>query len=208
MPSTAADKGGADAMIEDKGGFGAVEFDADAELIHGVGINTRDIVTFQVSSVAEVQLAFHESGNDDREFCRRRSESPAKTRPGPFVFRISPALHRPAHIAPTMAVKRHNVWVTEKLQGALQRNTAVTGPPPRTGVTLPSPPGGSPGAMHDRRLIGRGARVILPIGLNAGAGTIFMERLVNRHQRMRFLVTSRKSPVEILVQFRGMPRVK
>ena len=62
--------------------------------------------------------------------------------------------------------------------------------------------------MHDRRLTGSGARVILPIGLNAGAGTIFMERLVNRHQRMRFLVTSRKSPVEILVQFRGMPRVK
>jgi predicted HicB family RNase H-like nuclease len=158
VPSTAADKGGADAMIEDKGGFGAVEFDADAELIHGEVVKARDGVTFQGHSVAEVQLALHESGDDDREFCRRRSESPAKTRPGPFVSRISPALHRPAHIAPTLAVKRHNVWVTEKLQGALQRNTAVTSPHHAQPSRSQAPPaeaqgpcmtGGSPGAARE-----------------------------------------------------------
>ena len=41
--------------------------------------------------------------------------------------------------------------------------------------------------MHDRRLTGSGARVILPIGLNAGAGIIFMERLVNRGIECDFL---------------------
>lgn len=46
---------GSHAMMEYKGSVGKVEFDEDAGIIHGEVINTRDVITFQGDSVAEVK---------------------------------------------------------------------------------------------------------------------------------------------------------
>lgn len=44
-------------MMEYKGYIGKVEFDAEAGLFHGEVIDTRDVITFQGDSVAELTRA-------------------------------------------------------------------------------------------------------------------------------------------------------
>lgn len=65
-------------MMEYKGYIGHVEFDDEADILHGEVINIRDVVTFQATSVKEVHKAFRESVDDYLEFCLSRDESPDK----------------------------------------------------------------------------------------------------------------------------------
>ena len=108
-------------MMEYKGYIGKVEFDEEAEIIHGEVINTRDVITFQGDSVAEVKKAFHESVDDYLEFCKTRGETPDKPFSGQFVTRIPPDLHRQVNVAAVLSGKSLNAWVTEQLQNAVQR---------------------------------------------------------------------------------------
>lgn len=112
-------------MMEYKGYLGRVEFDEEAGIIHGEVINTRDVITFQGESVAEVKQAFHESIDDYLEFCRTRGESPDKPFSGQFVTRISPDLHRQVNVAAVLSGKSLNAWVAEQLQGAVSRLEAA-----------------------------------------------------------------------------------
>ena len=65
-------------MLEYKGYIGKVEIDDEEGLLHGEVINIRDVITFQGTSVAEMQKAFRESVDDYLEFCAQRGESPEK----------------------------------------------------------------------------------------------------------------------------------
>lgn len=112
-------------MMEYKGYLGKVEFDEDANMIHGEVINTRDVITFQGGSVAEVKEAFHESVDDYLEFCRSRGETPDKPFSGQFVTRIPPDLHRQVNAAALLSGKSLNAWVVEQLQGAVIRVGAI-----------------------------------------------------------------------------------
>ena len=112
-------------MMEYKGYIGKVEFDEEAEIIHGEVINTRDVITFQGDSVAEVKKAFHESVDDYLEFCKTRGETPDKPFSGQFVTRIPPDLHRQVNVAAVLSGKSLNAWVAEQLQGAVLRIGAV-----------------------------------------------------------------------------------
>jgi hypothetical protein len=57
-------------MMEYKGYLGIVEYDADAKLFHGDIINTRDVITFQGTTVGEIDKAFRDSIEDYLELCR------------------------------------------------------------------------------------------------------------------------------------------
>jgi predicted HicB family RNase H-like nuclease len=87
--------GGPNLMVY-KGYIGQVEFDLEAEIFHGEVINTRDVITFQGDSVAELRQAFIDSVEDYLEFCAQRGEKPEKPFSGRFVVRIDPELHRKA----------------------------------------------------------------------------------------------------------------
>jgi predicted HicB family RNase H-like nuclease len=106
-------------MLEYKGYLGKVELDAEAGLIHGEVINTRDVITFQGDSVVAVQTAFRQSVDDYLEFCQSRGETPDKPFSGQFVTRIPPDLHRQVNAAALIAGKSLNAWVAEQLQGAV-----------------------------------------------------------------------------------------
>jgi predicted HicB family RNase H-like nuclease len=108
-------------MMEYKGYVGKVEFDDDAMVFHGEVINTRDVITFQGRSVAELTKAFRESVDDYLNFCQQRGEPPEKPFSGQFVTRIPPELHRQANLAAVVAGMSLNSWVTEQLQNAVQR---------------------------------------------------------------------------------------
>ncbi len=77
-------------MLEYQGYVGKVEFDDEAGIFHGEGIKTRDVVTFQGESVAELTQAFRDSVDDYLAFCAERGEMPDKPFPASFAaqFRV------------------------------------------------------------------------------------------------------------------------
>ena len=107
-------------MMEYKGYIGKVEFDDEASIFHGEVINTRDVITFQGKSVAELKKAFRESVDDYLAFCAKRSEEPDKPFSGQFVTRVSADLHRRVSVAASVAGKSLNAWVAEQLQSAIE----------------------------------------------------------------------------------------
>jgi predicted HicB family RNase H-like nuclease len=62
--------------MEYKGYVGRVEFDAQGRIFHGEVANTRDVITFQGASIAELHNAFQSSIDDYLEFCAARGELP------------------------------------------------------------------------------------------------------------------------------------
>lgn len=62
-------------MLQHKGYTGRVEFDDEASLFHGEVISLRDVVTFQGTSVEELEEAFRDSVDDYLEFCKEGGEA-------------------------------------------------------------------------------------------------------------------------------------
>ena len=81
-------------MMEYKGYMGTVEYDAQAKIFHGDIINTRDVITFQGTTVREIERAFRESIDDYIAWCREEGVEPEKPYSGKFNVRLSPELHR------------------------------------------------------------------------------------------------------------------
>ena len=81
-------------MMEYKGYLGMVEYDAEAQVFHGDIINTRDVITFQGTTVKEIEQAFRDSVNDYITWCKEEGEEPEKPYSGKFNVRLSPELHR------------------------------------------------------------------------------------------------------------------
>ncbi len=57
--------------MEYKGYIGLVSYDDRAKIFHGDVINTRDVITFQGTSVEEIEKAFKESIEDYLEWCMK-----------------------------------------------------------------------------------------------------------------------------------------
>ena len=106
-------------MMEYKGYIGHVEFDDEANVLHGEIINIRDVVTFQATSVKDIHKAFRESVDDYLEFCKSRNESPDKPFSGEFSLRIPPELHRKVYIHAKRDRKSLNTWVSDTLEAAV-----------------------------------------------------------------------------------------
>lgn len=103
-------------MMEYKGYVGVVGFDDEAGIFHGEVVNTRDVITFQGKSVAEIKKAFRESVDDCLQFCKKRGEEPDKPFSGKLVLRMDPALHRALAIAARREKKSLNSLIVEKLE--------------------------------------------------------------------------------------------
>ena len=112
-------------MMEYKGYVGKVEFDDEAGIFHGEVLDTRDVITFQGQSVAELKTAFKGSINDYLTFCEQRGEDPNKPFSGQFVTRIPPELHRQVNLAAGISGKSLNAWVVEQLQTAVARARSI-----------------------------------------------------------------------------------
>jgi predicted HicB family RNase H-like nuclease len=112
-------------MMEYKGYVGKVEFDDEAGIFHGEVLDTRDVITFQGKSVAELKTAFQESIDDYLAFCKQRGEEPNKPFSGQFVTRIPPELHRRVNLAASISGKSLNAWVAEQLQAAVVRIKSI-----------------------------------------------------------------------------------
>ncbi|GHV73495.1 antitoxin HicB [Spirochaetia bacterium] len=85
-------------MMEYRGYLGTVEYDADAKLFHGDIVNTRDVITFQGTTVEEIERAFKDSIEDYLAWCKEEEVEPEKPYSGKFNVRLPPELHKEAAI--------------------------------------------------------------------------------------------------------------
>lgn len=60
-------------MMEYKGYVGRFEFEAEERIFHGEVIHTRDVITFQGTSVEELEQALRDSVDDYLAFCEERA---------------------------------------------------------------------------------------------------------------------------------------
>jgi predicted HicB family RNase H-like nuclease len=107
---------------------GHAEYDSEADLFHGEVVGTRDVVTFQGRTLAQLRKAFQESVDDYLAFCKERGESPERPFSGKFVARITPDVHR----ALSLAADREGVslnqlvnqYLSEAVSGGSTRSRA------------------------------------------------------------------------------------
>jgi predicted HicB family RNase H-like nuclease len=140
-------------MMEYKGYIGKLELDDEGGFFHGEVVNTRDVITFQGESVAELRKAFQDSVDDYLAFCEERGEEPDRPFSGQFVTRVPPELHRQISIAATLAGKSLNAWVTEQLQAAVLQVGAI-----KRAAARKATGSGSTGKNARRRTTRRGAK--------------------------------------------------
>ncbi len=103
-------------MLKYKDYIGHVQFDHEAEIFHGEVINTRDVITFQGTTVPALKKAFKASIEDYLDFCNERGESPERPFSGRFNVRLDPALHREAVVAAKAAGVSLNAWLIKAIK--------------------------------------------------------------------------------------------
>ena len=106
-------------MMEYKGYLGHVVFDDEAGIFHGEVANTKDVITFEGSSVQELRQALEDSIEDYIAYCAERGEEPNKPFSGRFTLRLSPEQHRLVVLAAERAGKDVATWAAEALDRAV-----------------------------------------------------------------------------------------
>ena len=108
-------------MMEYKGYLGTVEYDSQAKIFHGDIINTRDVITFQGTTVNEIEKAFRESIDDYIVWCEEEGVAPEKPYSGKFNVRLSPELHRQTAIL----AKKSNMSLNNFVEKAITDEIAM-----------------------------------------------------------------------------------
>lgn len=102
-------------MMTYKGFVGLVEYDDEARIFSGEVINTRTVITFQGTTVDEVENEFHAFVDDYLEWCKQDGIEPEKTYSGKFNVRISPLFHSQVAVAAKKVVMSLNSFVEKSL---------------------------------------------------------------------------------------------
>ncbi len=106
--------------FEYKGFQGSVRFYAEDRTFHGRLLGVDDVVSFEGSSVDELEAAFHEAVDDYMELCRKLGREPERRYSGRVALRIDPDLHRRVAIAAAADKISVNSWIAR----ALERSTS------------------------------------------------------------------------------------
>lgn len=103
-------------MMKYKGFLGHVEYDDEAKIFHGEIVGLKDVITFQGTTVEELERSFRDSIEVYLALCKERREKPEKTFSGTFNLRIDPDLHAKLSIRAKAQGLSLNSYVAEKLK--------------------------------------------------------------------------------------------
>ena len=112
-------------MMNYKGYVGAVEYDDEAKIFSGEVINTRTVITFQGTTVDELENEFHASVDDYLEWCEEDGIEPEKPYSGKFNVRISPLFHSQIAVAAKKLNMSLNSFVEKSLQDEMKKTVEV-----------------------------------------------------------------------------------
>ncbi|NEX02836.1 Predicted nuclease of the RNAse H fold, HicB family [Pseudobutyrivibrio sp. NOR37] len=107
-------------MMNYKGYIGKVDFDDEQHIFTGEVINTRAVITFQGSSVKELEDEFKNSVDDYIEWCNKDGVEPEKPYSGKFNVRIYPQLHQRAAVGARILGMSLNSFMIKSLEDELE----------------------------------------------------------------------------------------
>lgn len=102
-----------------KGYHGQVNYDEDAKLFHGEVVGLRDVVTFQGTSVDELEQAFKDSVDEYLDFCKELGRAPEKPFSGKLILRLPPEIHERAAYQAKCSGVSLNTWLKQGIQQLL-----------------------------------------------------------------------------------------
>lgn len=105
-----------------KGYEALIKYDEDANILHGVVLNLKDIITFEADCVADIEEAFHDSVDDYLDFCAERGEEPEKPFSGRIALRLSPRLHSEISTMAMKESKSINSVIIEAVESYAMKN--------------------------------------------------------------------------------------
>jgi predicted HicB family RNase H-like nuclease len=100
-----------------KGYEAIIEYDEVDRLFFGRIINTKDIISFDGTTVEELQQSFEAVIDEYLEDCQKEGKEPDKAFSGQFNLRISPELHRKISIE----AKKQNLSLNSFVEQALNK---------------------------------------------------------------------------------------
>lgn len=80
-------------MMKYKHYYGKVDYDDEAKIFHGELVGIRAVITFQGTTVEELEEAFKDSIDDYLEWCKKRRKQPEKPFSGKLNLRMKQELH-------------------------------------------------------------------------------------------------------------------
>ncbi len=96
-----------------KGYQGHVVFDDEAKIFHGEVVGLKDVITFQGSSVEELEQAFKDSIDEYLAFCKELGRNLEKPFSGKLILRLEPEIHQKASLEAKIEGKSLNAWMNE-----------------------------------------------------------------------------------------------
>ncbi|MBI3211356.1 MAG: type II toxin-antitoxin system HicB family antitoxin [Simkania negevensis] len=104
-------------MMKYKGYYGQVTYDNEAKIFHGEIVGIRAVITFQGTTVDEIESAFRDSVNDYLDWCKKRRKAPEKSFSGKLNLRMKQDLH--ARLA--MQAQEHQVSLNSYINECLEK---------------------------------------------------------------------------------------
>lgn len=101
-----------------------VKFDDEAGVFHGEVTGTRDVITFEGKSVAELNKAFGDSINDYLAFCKERGKEPERSFSGKLILRMDPEEHRHVFMAAQTSGLSLNSWIIHAINEQAEKELA------------------------------------------------------------------------------------
>ena len=103
-------------ILEYKGYVGRIEFSAEDKIFHGKLEFINDLVTFEATSVEELEKEFKSAVDDYLETCKKLNIKAQKSFKGTFNIRVTPELHKEIAF---QAVKR-NLSLNRLVEAAIK----------------------------------------------------------------------------------------
>lgn len=112
-----------------KGYTGSIQYSAEDRCFHGRVVGITDIVSFEGTSVEELEADFRAGVDSYLQGCAELGTEPQRPYSGRFVLRLSPEVHRDASLAARSARASMNAWIIEAIQMRLAAERAARATP-------------------------------------------------------------------------------
>ena len=111
--------------MKHRGYSGSVEFDPDDRIFHGRVRDIADVVTFQGSSVDELEASFRSSVDVYLAGCEKHGLEPQHPCSGRLLLRLPADVHREVSVAARRGRTSINRWIRDAVQARLEREKPV-----------------------------------------------------------------------------------
>lgn len=105
-------------MLKYKGYIGYVVYDDEARIFHGEVAGLKAVITFQGTTVDEIEQAFIDSIDDYIDWCKKRGKDPEKSYSGKLNLRMPSDLHAKVAAQAAQQGMSVNSYIIKKLNAA------------------------------------------------------------------------------------------